>query len=472
MTKSTTSNTTPVSILLVEDEGIVAEDTRRQLKRVGYTVGVCGDADEALAQFVKEGEPLPDVVLMDINLPGETDGIDAAKIITERYKRPVIFLTGLERDDYCQRALEAKPFAYYVKPIKVEQLRMSIDAAAGLAGERRAGDGSIPPPATDKAPAGLGRRLTGCSPAIRKTRGEIAVLGPSTLSVVIMGETGTGKEIIARELHGASSRSAKPYIPLNCATLGILSGSELFGHAQGAFTGAVRGTNGHVGAADGGTLFLDEVEVLPLDAQAQLLRFLDSGEYCRVGDSQMRRADVRILSASNKDLDELCAAGVLRRDLFYRLAGGIIRTVPLRERREDIPVLVRHFLATFAKEERHVCRIGDNVLAKMCVYDWPGNVRQLKQAVSLLCERHTGAEVALADLKDICAVQPSDEHEELRPYQETKTQLLLEFETQYFSKILARSKGSLGKALELSGMHKKNFYQKLKAIGLPTRNFK
>ena len=408
---------------------------------------------------------------MDINLPGETDGIDAAKIITERYRRPVIFLTGLERDDYCRRAIEANPFAYYVKPIKVEQLRMSINAATSLVGNRTGND-KKPPPAL-KTTSTPGKQLTGSSSAIRKMREEIALLAPSTISVVIMGETGTGKDIIARELHAASPRSARPYIPLNCASLGVLSDSELFGYAQGAFTGAVRGTSGHVGAADGGTLFLDEVEILPLDVQAKLLRFLDSGEYYRVGDSQMRKADVRILSASNKDLDELCVKGVLRRDLFYRLAGGIIRTTPLRDRREDIPLLVRHFLAAFAGEGRHVCQIGYEVMAKMCMHDWPGNIRQLKQAVHLLCERHAGAEVAITDLKDICAEQNQyDSHEELPPYNEAKRKQLLEFETQYFARILARSKGSLGKALELSGMHKKNFYQKLKSIGLPTRNFR
>jgi DNA-binding NtrC family response regulator len=311
------------------------------------------------------------------------------------------------------------------------------------------------------------------SNAILKVRREIDVLGPSALPVVIVGPTGTGKEIIARELLLASARSAKAYITVNCASLGTLSDSELFGHARGSFTSAHCDTDGHIGSASGGTLLLDEVEALSMNVQAKLLRFLDSGEYCKVGESRVRHADVRIISASNRDLDELCEEGKFRRDLLYRLSGAIIRTTSLRERREDIPLLVRHFLAIFAVKgaARRECRIDDAAVAALRAYDWPGNARQLKQTIHLLCERHPGATVTAEDVADILGGR-GDGEVGIGRYQEEKTRNVEEFDKRYFTKVLVTSGGSAKTAMELTGMHKKNFYKKLKELGFSMRDFK
>ncbi len=457
-----------ISILVVEDEAVIAEDIRMQLAQSGYKIVVCFDAESALSHFARSKDAPPHVALMDINLPGAIDGIDAATIITERYGRPVIFLTGHERSDYYARASKAKPFAYFIKPFKSGQVRMSIDAAARLAGDVSA----TGPRLAVVDNIGVERRLVGTSNAIMKVRREIDVLGPSALPVVIVGPTGTGKEIVARELLLASARSAKPYITVNCASLGTLSDSELFGHARGSFTGAHCDTYGHIGSADGGTLLLDEVEALSMDVQAKLLRFLDSGEYSKVGESLSRHADVRILSASNRNLDELCDTGKLRRDLFYRLAGAIIRTTPLRERREDIPLLVKHFLAIPAGKDgtKRECLIGGEAIAALREYDWPGNARQLKQTIHLLRERHPGATVTAEDVADIIGGRGGEAR--VGYYQEEKTRNMEEFDKRYFTSVLLKSGGSAKIAMELTGMHKKNFYKKLKELGFAMRDFK
>ena len=462
--------TTPedISVLVVEDEPIIAEDIRLQLVRFGYKTAVCPNAEKAICHFASSKDALPHVALMDIHLPGKVDGIAAAKIITERYGRPVIFLTGHEQVDQYAKALGAKPFAYFTKPFKSEQVRISIEAAARLVGS----DFDQKPLPVVDGDIGVEHRLVGISNAILKTHREISVLGPSTLPVVIVGPTGTGKEIIARELLLTSERRDKPYIAINCASLGTLADSELFGHARGAFTGAHCDTNGHIGSADGGTLLLDEVEALSMNVQAKLLRFLDTGEYCKVGESQPRKADVRILSASNCDLDELCEEGKLRRDLFYRLAGAIIRTTPLRERREDIPLLVEYFLAILMQDgdARRRCFIIGGAEAALREYDWPGNVRQLKQMIHLLCERHPGATVTAEDVAGILYGQNVEGV--VASYQEEKSKNLVEFDKQYFTKILAKSGGKAKIAMNLTKMHSKNFYRKLRELGISSRDFR
>ncbi len=459
------------TVMIVEDEAVIANGLKASLERNGYKAKTFFNASESLSHLGGSGEPLPNVVLMDINLPGEIDGIAAADVIAKQYGCPVIFLTGFERADYCERAAATKPFAYFVKPVRIEHLMMSIDAAARirLPGER--GTSSAHARGVGEVNVGIERRLVGRSPAVLDMRNKISVLGPSDLPVLVIGETGTGKEIIARELLLASARKDKPYIAVNCASLGTLADSELFGHALGAFTGATHATSGHIGSAAGGTLFFDEVEALTIDVQAKLLRFLDSGEYCKVGESIMRKADVRIFSASNKDLESLCREGKFRQDLFYRLAGAIIRTTRLDDRREDIPLLVQHFLSIHEKNGRRRCTIEGEAMNALCSFDWPGNVRQLRQAVHLLCEHHPGGIVAPEDVSVIQGGRRTGEVKSSN-YQEAKERLLEDFDKHYFVDILTRSNGSLKKSLELTGMHKRNFYKKLKKLGLSTKDFK
>ena len=457
-----------ISVIVVEDEVVIAQDICIQLVRFGYKTAVFPDAERVLNHFASSKDAPSQVVIMDIHLRGKVDGIDAAKIIMAQYAHPVIFLSGNERSDYYERALAVKPFAYLCKPVRHEHLRMSVDAAARFLN----GVATIRGEIADGDKEGVERRLVGISNAMAKMRKDIAIIGPSNLPVVIMGETGTGKEVVFMELLRASVRRGIPYSAINCAALGSLADSELFGHVRGAFTGAQQSTTGHIGLADKGTLFLDEIEALSLEVQAKLLRFLDSGEYNKVGEAQSRKADVRVISASNADLEVLCKEGKFRNDLFYRLAGSILRTTPLRDCREDIPPLVSHFLASNNMEKHRNCLIADEAMSVFQSYNWPGNVRQLKQVINLLCERHPGGIVKADDLKDLLCGGLLRGDGRVMIYQEAKGQSIEEFDKRYFPEILSLSKGKLKTAIELTGMHKKNFYMKLKSLGLSLHDFK
>lgn len=316
------------------------------------------------------------------------------------------------------------------------------------------------------------KRLVGVSESVRHIRDEILIMAPSTIPILVMGDTGTGKEIIARELYRASKRSDRAFLPVNCATLGTLADSELFGHVKGAFTGALRSTSGYVGAAHGGTLFLDEIEALSLDVQAKILRFLDCGEYCKVGDPTVLHADVRVISASNKNLAELCGQGNFRTDLYYRISGAVLHTTPLRSRREDIPILSAHFLHLFAASAgREPHAIVPDAMKMLVENDWPGNARQLKQTIHNLFERRRdhrvidGAEVAKL-------LGKQEKRIEFASYQDAMLAEMEHVRRKYFTTLLGLTHGKAKDALALSQMNRKNFYAALRKLNLSPKDFR
>jgi len=315
-------------------------------------------------------------------------------------------------------------------------------------------------------------RLVGMSAGMRHIREEILALAPSTLSILVIGETGTGKEVVARELYAASKRSAMPFLPMNCAALGTLADSELFGHVKGSFTGAMRSTSGYVGAANGGTLFLDEIEALSLDVQAKILRFLDSGEYSKVGDPTVLHADVRVISASNKSIEELCAQGKFRQDLYYRISGAVLHTTSLRSRREDIPGLAAHFLHLFAASAGRAGHVLlPNVMKMLVEQDWPGNARQLKQTIHNLFARHSHQEVIGGSDSPLLGMAPALANE-FPSYQDAMASSMEQARRKYFTALLALTRGKAKKAVELSKMNRKNFYAVLRTLGLPPKGFR
>ena len=476
-------NTKRSSVLIVEDEALIAEDIRMMLTKFGFNVvETCSSGENAVTTIdrLSDKQAAPDVVLMDITLPGKLNGIEAAIEINSRHDSAIVFLTGYNHADLYERLKGVRYFGYLHKPVRAEQACATIEYASHqkrieLKSETsRPGKDSVP---SDTQTQGnvlsdMEKRLIGASVVMRDIREEIVVLAPSTIPVLILGETGTGKEIVARELYRASNRSSMSFMPLNCATIGTLADSELFGHVRGAFTGAVRSTSGYIGAANGGTLFLDELEALSLDIQAKLLRFLDMGEYSKVGDTKILHADVRIISASNKDLDSLCSQGKFRRDLYYRISGSMINTVPLRSRTEDIPALVSHFLSMFASDgEKKVPVMLPEATRSLTSYEWPGNVRQLKQAVHNLIERNR--QHKSIDEKEVAKLMgASTSIIHFPSYQDAKKADLEQFNLKYFTDLLRVTQGKSKKALELSKMHRKNFYDMLRKHGLTPKDFK
>jgi transcriptional regulator with GAF, ATPase, and Fis domain len=335
------------------------------------------------------------------------DGLDGFEIC-ERLKSseatrgvPVIFLTALTDTEVKVRAFKAGAVDYVTKPFQAEELLARVGTHISLRREIEAHRKSkstiqylVEEIRADR------HSIVGDSPALRRVLGEIAQVAPTDSTVLIQGETGTGKELIARAIHDASARRERPLVKLNCAALPReLVESELFGHEKGAFTGALQQRRGRFELADGGTLFLDEVGELPLEAQAKLLRVLQEREFERVGGSRSLQVDVRMIAATNRDLQSQVAAGRFRSDLYYRLNVFPVAVPPLRERRDDIARLVQHFAAKTARKlGRTLEGIAPGFIERATAYDWPGNIRELENVVERAIIMSRGAMLDGAEL--------------------------------------------------------------------------
>ncbi len=357
-------------VLIVDDELNIRRVLAAMLKRDGYDVTTAADGEQALA--VLQRTPIH-VVVTDLVMP-RLGGMELlARVRAEYPDIPVILITAHGTVDSAVAALKAGAFDYVTKPFEQEELRKVIAKAVRANDlERRnlhegASEGDRPP-------------MVGISPAMRAIYDMVARVADSPSTVLITGESGTGKELIARALQRGSSRRDKPLIKVNCAAIPKdLVESELFGYQKGAFTGAVGDKPGRFELADGGTLFLDEIGEIPVEIQVKLLRALQESEFERVGGIKTLKVDVRLIAATNRDLKALIAEGRFREDLYYRLAVVPIALPPLRERREDIPLLVRHFIEKYDRRlGKKVEGIDDDALQLLVDYAWPGNIRELE----------------------------------------------------------------------------------------------
>jgi DNA-binding NtrC family response regulator len=392
-------------VYVVDDDVSVREAVGGLIRSAGLGVKTFASARESLGSLRKE---LPSCLVLDIELP-DINGIELQReLATKDIQIPIIFLTGHGDIPTSVRAIKAGAVEFLTKPFDDEYLLAAIRNV--IAGDDRAGQlrGSTPgfrceddagmeaasrampnPSVTvvSSRPNGKGvgafGELIGESAALRQITKQIEMVAPTDASVLILGETGTGKELIAREIHRHSRRRDKPLVRVNCACIPKeLYESEFFGHAKGAFTGAIRDRAGRFEAAEGGTLFLDEIGEIPLELQSKLLRVLQEKRYERVGEDKTRRADVRIVAATNRDLKSEVAAGRFREDLYYRLNVFPIKVAALRERKEDIPILATHFLELSVKELRcETPRLTRAGLETLQEYDWPGNVRELRNVI-------------------------------------------------------------------------------------------
>ena len=377
-------------ILVVDDDRAHMTMLVAMLGSWGYEVDAADDGSMAVARV---RERAYDVVLTDVRM-AEVDGIEALRRI-KLYNPylPVLIMTAYSSVDVAVQALKAGALDYLHKPLDFEELRLGLQRAleqGGLGRQGAAQDGG-PEPVSE---------MIGESSAMRELAAMIRAVAPSEASVLILGESGTGKELVATALHQGSPRKARPLVTVNCAALTeSLLESELFGHEKGAYTGAQRQRDGRFVQADGGTLFLDEIGEMAPALQAKLLRALQQGEVQRLGSDKPIRVDVRVLAATNRDLEAEVRDGGFREDLYYRLNVIALRVPALRERPEDIPLLARHFLSRFAGRNRKTFRgFAPRVMDLMLRYDWPGNVRELENVVERAVILSPGELVTEADL--------------------------------------------------------------------------
>ena len=363
-------------VLIVDDDGEIVESLAELVRRQGLTALAATNGDAALACVRREH---PDLLLVDFQMPGK-NGLEVmrkAKAIDEDL--PVVLLTGFAEVRGAVEAIRAGAHDYLAKPFEHHEVIRVVLRALTERGLRR----QLRTLSSQVGQQGPLREILGPSEAATELIGEVQRVAKSNFSVIVLGETGSGKEVVARAIHQASLRASHPFIPVDCGAIPEpLLESELFGHERGAFTGANQQKPGRFEAASGGTLFLDEVSNLPLPSQAKLLRVLQEKTLYRVGGTKPIRVDARVVAASNDDLQMLVDKGSFRRDLYFRLNEFTIHVPPLRQRREDIPYLAKHFMdVTNVELSKQVKGIARCALEAMLAYDWPGNVRQLRSVI-------------------------------------------------------------------------------------------
>ena len=359
-------------VLVVDDEETICWSLRARLEEDGLIVETASSAEQGLASA--ERDP-PDLVVMDVRLPG-MDGLTAmARLRERRPTLPVIIITAFGALDVAVAAIRGGATDYLVKPFDLEQATDVVKRAL-----ERLQD--VTPPAPVETGDLVGRELIGRSPAMQEVFKRIAVVAQSDVPVLISGESGTGKELVARAIHRHSRRANKPFVSVNLAALSpALIESELFGHVRGAFTGADSARVGLLELAHDATVFFDEAGDIPPNVQVKLLRVLEQREVTPVGDTRARPVNFRVIAATNRDLTQAVRDEAFRRDLFFRLAGFEIVLPPLRERVEDIPVLVEHFLRHGGTSIPAGCTVSDAALEELRRRPWPGNVRELRSAI-------------------------------------------------------------------------------------------
>lgn len=400
-------------ILVVEDEKNTREGLRHSLEPLGYEVGLAANAPEAI-EALKSGDV--DLMLTDLRMPG-MDGLELMKVAQKiSPETQVIMLTAYGTVETAVEAMKQGAYDYLAKPVNLDELEGRVSHA--LAEARLRAENAM---LKERLRKEYGfENILGNSGAMRRVFETIRQVAPTKATVHIVGESGVGKELIANALHNISPRKDKPFIAVHCAALSkSLLESELFGHEKGAFTGAIASKLGRFERADGGTLFLDEVSEIDPDIQVKLLRFLEEWEFERVGGIKTIKVDVRLITATNSDLARLVEEGRFREDLYYRLNVVSIRVPPLRERKEDIPILVKAFLAELSREnDKNVSSMTPESLDALVAYDWPGNIRELRNVIESLVVLCPGDTIELAQFPPNIR-RPSREKEVVLPSQET-----------------------------------------------------
>ncbi|MGE3803745.1 MAG: sigma-54-dependent transcriptional regulator [Gemmataceae bacterium] len=384
-----------LNVLIIDDEQAHAEVVSEVLERVGYRC-VIATSGKAGARKIESDDF--DVIITDLKMP-DMDGLALLrKARSESDNAEVVLMTGHGDVKTAVEAMKEGAASYLTKPIDMAELRAIVDKAAERSRLARA-NRELKRQLDEKF--GF-EGVIGNSSRMREVIDNLKKYAPTAVTTLIIGETGTGKELVARALHYNSPRKTKPFVAMNCTALNEnLLEDELFGHEPGSFTGAERMRKGRFEAANGGTLFLDEVGDMPLSLQAKLLRVLENGEIFRIGSNDPIKVNVRLISATNRDLEGAIAAGAFRQDLYFRLKVATIKLPPLRERREDIPLLAAHFIREFnQKYEKKVTAIAEPVRKAMAAYEWKGNVRELRNLIETMIVQDTDGILGFDDMQD------------------------------------------------------------------------
>ncbi len=445
------------NILIVDDDVSICQILRKILEAENYEIKEAHSGNEALSLFL---EKEIDLVLLDFQLP-DTTGIDVAKeMISQNPLVPIVLMSAFGTISRAVEATKMGVYDFLEKPLDRDRILVTVRNALA--------HGQLQQELIHYKQDALARyQMVGQSPEIKRVFSLVEKIVPTNSPVLILGENGVGKELVAQAIHNQSPRANKALISINCAAIpDNLLESELFGHTKGAFTGANTAKKGRFEAADGGTLFLDEIGDMSFSAQAKLLRFLERGEIQRVGSSEIASVDVRIIAASNKNLKQMAADKTFREDLYYRLEIFTITVPPLRDRRSDIPLLLDFFLSSYAEKNATIKPILTPAAVKyLSGCDWPGNIRQMRNFVERLMIMKQGD---LIDLNEVVPLLETKEppaiasHHEPRPLQEARE----EFERDYILKVLDENDWKITKTAEVLHIDRANLYRKLRGLGI------
>jgi len=441
------------SILIIEDEKLMRVTIEDSLTASGYNVTACENGADGLAAF-KVGPC--DVVVTDIRLP-DANGLDILKNVSASSDVPVIVMTAFGTIKDAVEAMKLGAFDYITKPFSLDEFRMLIERALEM---KRLREDNI------RLRKDINRyfcfpNIIGESTAMKKVFSLIEKVAATDSTVLILGESGTGKELIATTIHYQSSRKDKPLIKINCAALPeTLIESELFGHEKGAFTGAIRRKPGRFELANNGTIFLDEIGDMPLSTQTRLLRVIQEKTFERVGGTETLNVDVRVITATNRNLEEEVKAGRFREDLYYRLNVIPVVIPPLRERREDIPALVDFALSKCRNRMAKAVRFSKEAMTALLQYDYPGNVRELENIIERGATLAVSDVIEKDDLPSVIFKKPENNGSV------SLAEVAAGAEKEHIIRTLAIAQGNKTKAAELLGISRKNLWEKMNAYGL------
>jgi DNA-binding NtrC family response regulator len=445
----------PSKILIVDDEDVVRDSLSEWFSAEGYTTKPCASGKEALAAIA---DAEFDLALLDIKMPG-MDGMELQQRLHDADPElTIVIMTGYATVETAVQALKRGAYDYITKPVDPDELSHLVAKALELRQAKREVD-RLRESLRERLPH---KELIGTSPPMKRVIDFVEMVAPTDATVLITGESGTGKEVVARAIHAAGRRRHMPMVAIHCGALtDTLLESELFGHEKGAFTGAQYRKKGKFEAADGGTVFLDEIADISLRMQTDLLRVLQEKEVVRVGGNHPIKVDFRCIAATNKDLLTLVKAGAFRPDLYYRLNVLAVELPPLRDRREDIPLLVQHFLIKLCSSTNRqpIPRVAVEAMDLLVRYEWPGNVRELENAVERALVVGRGPELSVADFSfQFGGVQPNGIAATGRTLEEV--------ERAHIERVWRESAGNHSRAARMLDIDRTTLYNKLRKYGL------